>query len=257
MAPQSLGEAVSLFEQTRICAEKTRAKAEIVVALPFVYLEKLAASASAKGYGGLRFASQNIFWEEKGVYTGEISAKMLKNLGVEYVVIGHSERRKYLNETDEMINKKVLAALKAGLKVILCIGENLSIRKRGKKAVEKFIKSQLEKDLKKIQNSMPIGRQAKFKIQNSLIIAYEPIWAISTGHSDTPYDAVEMIKFIKKILNSKFYILNSRVLYGGSVDSKNIVKFLEHSEIDGALIGHSSLKASEIKAILTKINLAV
>lgn len=250
MAPDSFKEAISLFERTRIYADKTRTNAEIIVAPPFVYLEKLATSAVAKGYGGLRFASQDVFWENPpaggGAYTGEISVKMLKNLGAEYVIIGHSERRKYLNETDEMINKKVLAALEAELKVILCVGEDLSIRKAGKKAVEKFIKSQLEKDLKGL-----LG--IKNQISN-VIIAYEPIWAIGAGHSDTPQDAVEMIRFIKQTLNSIFHILSHKVLYGGSVDSKNIGNFLKHSEIDGALVGHASLRAGEVKKMILLTN---
>lgn len=243
MAPDSLKEAISFFERTRTYADKTRTNTEIVVAPPFVYLSNLAASASVKSYSGLRFASQDVFWEDSVAYTGEISASMLKNLGVEYAIIGHSERRKYLNETDEMINKKVLAGLKTGLKVILCIGEDLIIRRRGKKAVEEFIKNQLEKDLKGISKSYKLKA-------NSLIIAYEPLWSIGTGHSDTPQDAVEMIRFIKKTLLAKPYTLNPKVIYGGSVDSKNIADFLKHPEIDGALIGHASLKAEEIKRII-------
>ena len=119
-------------------------KIEIVVCPPFTHLEKVKNSLSSK----IKLGAQNCFWENRGAYTGEISPKMLKNLGVEYVIIGHSERRRYLDETDEMINKKILAALKAGLKVVLCVGEDLAIRRRGKKAVENFIEKQLEKDLR-------------------------------------------------------------------------------------------------------------
>ncbi|MEK7634417.1 MAG: triose-phosphate isomerase family protein, partial [Patescibacteria group bacterium] len=180
-----------------------------------------------------------------GHYTGEISPKMLKNLGVEYVIIGHSERRRHLNETDEMINKKVLATLKTELKVILCVGEPLEIRKKGKKAIENFIKNQLQKDLKRIEN-------LKLKIKN-LAIAYEPIWAIGAGHSDTPEDALEMIKYIKKFLQTTNYKLQTKVLYGGSVDGKNIKNFLKYDEIDGFLIGHASLNKNEIKTIIKSI----
>ena len=161
---------------------------------------------------------------------------------VKYVIIGHSERRKFLGETDEMINKKVLATLKAGLKIILCVGEDLSIRRRGKKPVEKFIKTQLEKDLKGLS-------KVKGQMSN-IIVAYEPIWAIGTGHSDTPQDAVEMISFIRSILNLKFKIQKSKLLYGGSVSGKNIKNFVGYKEIDGFLVGHASLKSKEVEKIV-------
>lgn len=242
MAPDSFKKAISLFERTRIYADKTRTNTEIIVAPPFIYLANLKVGKLKN----LKLGAQDIFWENAGAYTGGISPKMLKNLGVEYAIIGHSERRKYLNETDEMINKKVLAALKAELKVILCIGEDLSIRKRGKKAVEKFIKSQLEKDLKGL-----LG--VKGRVSN-VVVAYEPIWAIGAGHSDTPQDAVEMIKFIKNLLTTRYSLNSIKVLYGGSVDSKNIVNFIKHSEIDGALVGHASLKAGEVKKMILLTN---
>ena len=175
---------------------------------------------------------------------------MLKNSGVEYVIVGHSERRKYLNETDEIINKKVLAGLKAGLKVILCVGEDLLIRRHGKKAAENFIKKQLEKDLKGIR-SLVVSR--KLLVRN-FTIAYEPIWAIGAGHSDTPQDAVEIIKYIKNLLAARYSLNSIRVLYGGSVDSKNAANFLKHPEIDGALVGHSSLKAEEVKKMILLTN---
>jgi len=216
-------------------------KIEIVVCPPFTHLEKVKNSLSSK----IKLGAQNCFWENRGAYTGEISPKMLKNLGVEYVIIGHSERRRYLDETDEMINKKILAALKAGLKVVLCVGEDLAIRRRGKKAVENFIEKQLEKDLRGL---------SKVKSQKSkVIVAYEPVWAISTsksGHSDTPEDALEMIKYIKKILKAKNLKLKAKIIYGGSVDSKNIADFLKYKEIDGALVGGASLKPKEVRKIM-------
>ncbi len=223
-------------------SQKGRGDIETVVCPPFTHLEEVKKMLPSK----VKLGAQNCFWQNSGAYTGEISPKMLKDLGVDYVIIGHSERRKYLGETDEMINKKVLASLRAGLKVVLCVGEDLLIRKRGLKALKNYVKKQLEKDLKRIQNS-------KFKIQNSLIVAYEPIWAISTsksGHSDTPENALEMIKFIKKLLITYYSVLNTKVLYGGSVDSKNIKNFLKYPEIDGALVGGASLKAEEVKKII-------
>ncbi len=211
---------------------------EVVIAPPFPFLEDV-----GKVIKKVKLGAQDAFWEDVGSYTGEVSWHQEKHLKVKYVIIGHSERRRYLNETDEMINKKVKAALKAGLKVVLCVGENSAIRRRGKKAVENFIKNQLQKDLRNIGNW-------KSEIRN-LIVAYEPVWAIGAGRPDTSEDALETIKFIKQTLNSKFYILNPKVLYGGSVDSKNIAEFLKYPEIDGALIGQASLKSGEIKKIFT------
>jgi len=243
MNPPSLDEAKKLLTNNLQFTTNNK-NVEVIVCPPFIYLSALSSVVNRKSL--IKLGAQNCFWEKVGAYTGEISPIMLKNLGVEYVIIGHSERRKYLNETDEMINKKVLAALKAGLKVVLCIGENLSIRKRGKKAVENFIKSQLKKNL----NSLSKVKGQKSKV----VVAYEPIWAISTGHSDTPEDALEMIKYIKQILITHYSILNTKVLYGGSVDSKNIENFLKYKEIDGVLVGSSSVKIKEVKEI---INLAI
>jgi len=236
MCPSSPKEAEQFFNSV----PKENKNVEIVVAPPFVYLPKLKIENLK-----LKIGAQNVFWADSGAYTGEISPKMLKNLGVEYVIIGHSERRKSLNETDEMVNKKVLAALKLGLKVILCVGEDLKIREKGKKAVENFIKNQLQKDLRGIENY-------KLKIEN-LLVAYEPVWALSTnknGHSDTSEDALEMIKFIKDFISVRFKINGLRVLYGGSVDSKNIKNFIKYDEIDGALVGGASLKIEEVKKII-------
>ncbi|MBI5079332.1 triose-phosphate isomerase [Candidatus Wolfebacteria bacterium] len=243
--PANAASALKLARLTEKIIPKKDAP-EIVIMPPFVYLNELKNLKTEK-LKNLKFGAQNVFWENPpaggGSYTGEISAKMLKNLGVEYAIVGHSERRRYLGETDEMINKKVLAALKAGLKAVLCVGEDLSVRRRGKKAVENYIKKQLEKDLKGIHNSL-------FIIPNSLIVAYEPVWAIGAKHSDTPQDAVEIIKFIKQFLITNYKLPITKVLYGGSVDSKNIAKFLEHPEIDGALVGHASLKAGEARKII-------
>ncbi len=228
-----------------------KSKSELVVCPPFVYLEALK-NLSTKKLKHLKLGAQDCFWENSsiggGAYTGEVSPKMLKSAGVEYVIIGHSERRKYLDETDEMINKKVLVALKIGLKVVLCIGENLAIRKRGINAVKNFIKEQLRKDLKNL------SLNSKSSILNSkLIIAYEPIWAIGTGKACKSEDALEIIKFIKQTLNSKFLILNSKVLYGGSVNGKNITDFVKYKDIDGVLVGGASLKPKEVSEIIKKV----
>lgn len=217
-----------------------------VIIPPFIFIEEIAKVLKKANLG-----AQDLSWEnppvDRGAFTGEVSATELKNLGVEYVIVGHSERRLKLNETDEMINKKVLTALKAGLKVILCIGEGLAIRKKGKKSVEKFIKSQLQKDLKGINKLLVISHKS---LSHNLVIAYEPIWAIGTGRSDTPEDAVEIIKYIKQILVDSVYTLIPKVLYGGSVSGKNIKNFVKYKEIDGFLVGGASLKSIEINKII-------
>jgi triosephosphate isomerase len=240
MAPQSFGAAKHLCGQL-LKTKSSKLKADLVVCPPFIYLSELKIKNLK-----LKIGAQNVFWANDGAYTGEISPKMIKNLGVEYVIIGHSERRKFLGETDETINRKVKAALKAGLKVVLCVGE-LSRAKRDKRQetrkAKNYVRNQLQEDLKGI---------SKIHVANpmSLIIAYEPVWAIGAVVSDTPEDASEMIKFIKRILNSRFKILNSKVLYGGSVDSKNIKNFIQLKEIDGVLVGGASLKSAEVKKII-------
>ena len=241
MAPPSLQEAKKLFGET--AKIKNLNDTEIVVAAPFIYLELLI-NLSKKSK--IKLAAQDVLWENPpvggGAYTGEISPNMLKNLGVEYVIIGHSERRQNLKETDEMINKKIIASVKAGLKVILCVGEP---KRNSIKQAKNYIKKQLEKDLKGIPNNYKLKT-------NQLIIAYEPVWAISTNKNakpDTPENALQMTKFIKNFLKPKTYNLKPKVIYGGSVSSKNIEGFLRHEEIEGALVGGASLTSDFVKII--------
>lgn len=236
MNPLSVSEAVKLTKKEDIKGA--------VIAPPFVFLESV-----EKVLKQAELGAQDIFWEEKGAYTGEISAAMLKNLKVKYVIIGHSERR-CLGETDEIINKKLTATIKAGLTPILCVGEPLNIRKKGLLSAKTFIKNQLLKNLKGINLK---SLNSKFSILNSrFIVAYEPVWAISTGTTGIPAkpeDAVEMHKFIKDLLATRYSLL-AKVLYGGSVNSKNAESFLKNPEIDGALVGGASLKPEEFKKIV-------
>ena len=246
MNPATFEKARTLFNSL-LSVKSRQLKVEIVVTPPFIYLSELLNLKRYKLHASsFKIASQDVFWENGGAYTGEISPKMLKNLGVNYAIIGHSERRKYIGETDEMINKKVIAAMKESLKVILCVGEPLEVRKKGEKAEMNFVKTQLQKDLKNIEKLSVVGSR-------SLVIAYEPIWAIGTGVPAHPNDALEMIKYIKQLL-AKSYKLKARVLYGGSVDSKNIKGFLKYNEIDGALVGGASINAKEFKKIVEKIS---
>ncbi len=230
--PDTLREAVKLAKASDF--------KNVVIAPPFVYLEAISRIVKLAKLG-----AQNVFFKDGGPYTGEVSLSQLKDLKVKYIIIGHSERRQYLGETDEIVNKKVKLALNKGFKVILCVGEDLKVRRRGAVASQRFVADQLKKDLAGIHTSY-------FVLRNSLIIAYEPVWAISTsrgGKPDTPQDTTQMITHIKKILDSRFQILAS-VLYGGSVTSRNARPFLSQPEIDGALVGGASLKSAEIKTII-------
>ncbi len=205
---------------------------------PAVFLGAVARRAKRAEVG-----VQNLFWETEGAFTGETSPVMVKSLGVRWALVGHSERRKYFGETDEIVNKKIKAALAAGLHVVLCVGEPSSARKKGIRTARAFVRKQLVNGLSGVENFKP-------QIKN-LVVAYEPIWAISEGAahhpSDTPKDSAEMAKFIKGILSPKPYALTPKVLYGGSVDSKNIEGFLKPREIDGVLIGGASVRKEELK----------
>ncbi len=189
----------------------------------------------------IKIGAQNMHWEESGAYTGEVSGQMLKAIGVEYVIIGHSERRQYFVETDETVNKKLKSAFKYGLKPIVCVGETLEEREAGK--AEEIITSQTEKALEGLTNE---------QVENT-IIAYEPIWAIGTGKTATSEDANNAIKSIRnKISNIYGQMVAERVIiqYGGSVKSSNAKELFTMSDIDGGLVGGASLKSDEFAKIV-------
>ncbi len=238
MNPASYEEAERILFATFELANNAK-ETEIVVCPPFTWLTDF----SHKAHQGVKFGAQDVFWKpDTGAFTGEVSDTMLKNSGVEYVIIGHSERRKLLGETDEMIQKKVKSALTEGLKVILCVGEEASVRDQGLEAVKSFIKNQLAQDLKGIEN-------LKLEIEN-LIVAYEPIWAIGTGTPCSPKDALQIISFIKELLATSYQLLATRVLYGGSVTGKDILDFIQLEDIDGALVGGASLKPEQFLNVI-------
>lgn len=189
--------------------------------------------------------AQNMHWEESGAYTGEISPTMLKELGVEYVIIGHSERRKIFGESDEMINKKIVAALKYGIKPVLCLGETFDERKRGLE--KEVIENQFKLDLKKIPLNL---------IEN-IIIAYEPVWAIGTGVNASPKEAEEMHKFIRSLIEkyaNKDLVDKIRIVYGGSVRIENVEELALEEDIDGFLVGGASLRADSFSKIIEIFN---
>ncbi|RAV09069.1 triose-phosphate isomerase [Paenibacillus contaminans] len=224
-------------------AEAVKGKAEVdgvesVVCAPFTNLPAL-----VEAFKGTAIAvgAQNLHWEDNGAFTGEISGVMLKELGVQYVIIGHSERRAYFGETDEIVNKKVHAAFKHGLTPIVCVGEKLEEREAGRtKAV---CKTQTEAALQGLS-----VEQAK-----QVVIAYEPIWAIGTGKSSTADDANEVIAYIRDLVSGQFGAEAAnelRIQYGGSVKPNNISEYMQMSDIDGALVGGASLEpASYIQLV--------
>ena len=211
---------------------------EVILCVP--YTDLFYALLTAQNTN-IKIGAQNMHWEESGAYTGEVSGKMLKSIGVEYVIIGHSERREYFAETDETVNKKVKAAFKYGLKPIVCVGETLEEREDGK--AEEIITSQTEKALEGLTDN---------QVENT-IIAYEPIWAMGTGKTATKVDANDAIKSIRnKISNIYGQMVAERVIiqYGGSVKSSNAKELFTMSDIDGGLVGGASLKSDEFAKIV-------
>ena len=210
----------------------------VILCVPFTDL--FYAWHSLEG-SNVHLGAQNMHWEEKGAYTGEISGEMLKSVGVEYVIIGHSERRQYFDETDEIVNKKIKSAFENNLKPIVCVGESLEQKEEGK--TEKIITEQTQKALEGLTNEQIVNT----------IIAYEPIWAIGTGKTATSEDANNSIKSIRnkiKEIYGEEISQNVMILYGGSVKSTNARELFETSDIDGALVGGASLKADEFAKIV-------
>lgn len=214
----------------------TEATCDVVVCVPAIDIP--AVSEALKGTN-IRLGAENVHFAEKGAYTGEISAAMLKEYGVEYVIIGHSERRQYFGETDETVNKRTLTALNAGLTPIVCVGETLEERETGK--TEAVLHRQLEEGLKGVEDI------------TKLVVAYEPVWAIGTGKTATAAQANETIGYIRKTLGKLFCekcAAKVRIQYGGSMNAGNCKELMAQEEIDGGLIGGASLKAPDFSAIV-------
>lgn len=210
----------------------------ILVAPPFTNLQT--ASESLRN-SQIKLGAQNLFWEDKGAYTGEISPVILKDLGCTHVLIGHSERRQYFHESDVEVNRKTAAAIKHDLHPIVCVGETLEER-------------ELEKTLSVVEHQIRHGLQG-FSSADAMqfTIAYEPVWAIGTGRAAKPADAVEVHSWIRATLADLFGKVAAesiRIQYGGSVTAENATAFLSEQEIDGALVGGASLKADSFTAII-------
>lgn len=217
---------------------KTFDDREVLIAPPFTALYAVAKELSRKDFF---LGAQNCHWEEKGAYTGEISVPLLKDVGCRYVIVGHSERRHIFGENDEMVNRKVRAAIVHGLIPILCVGEMLEEREAGK--TFEVVSTQIEKGLK------DVSLQDGF----SLVIAYEPVWAIGTGRNATPEQAQEVHVFIREKLSSIYGkdVANSlRILYGGSVKPSNVDELMKEKDIDGLLVGGASLEVESFRRII-------
>lgn len=225
---KTLQEAEQFIEAVRDL--KTNEHVEAIVCAPFPYLAMLVEKAEGTD---IKIAAQTMHFEENGAFTGEVSPVMLKDIGVTHVIIGHSERREYFNETDESVNKKVIAAFKHGLTPIVCVGETLKQREADETLVH--IENQVKKALQGLRDE---------QVENT-IIAYEPIWAIGTGKTASSEDANEVCAHIREVvrtLTSEDVAEKIVIQYGGSVKPENIDELLNTSDIDGALVGGASLE---------------
>ncbi|RJP72430.1 MAG: triose-phosphate isomerase [Ignavibacteriales bacterium] len=234
----NLSETVKLIDELKAKINNEALNCDVIVCPPFTSLET--ADRTIKG-SVIKLGSQNMYFEENGAYTGEISASMLKSTGCEFVILGHSERRTIFKESNELINKKIKKALASGLKPIFCIGETLQEREEG--ITEKVVKTQVVNGLKDI-SADDMGK---------IIVAYEPVWAIGTGKTATPDQAQEVHSVIRNLiaeLYSKEVAGNLVIQYGGSVKPDNAAQLLSQPDIDGALVGGACLKADSFFAII-------
>ncbi len=211
---------------------------EVIACVPFTNLETVLAAAAGSN---IKVGAQNCHFEKSGAFTGEISADMLVEMGVEYVVLGHSERRQYFGETDETVNKRLTAALAAGLKVILCVGEMLADRENG-----------ITEELVALQTKIALKGVSKEDLKK-VIIAYEPVWAIGTGKTATAEQANEVCAVIRGVI-AKIYDQEAAdgitIQYGGSMNAKNAAELVAQPDVDGGLIGGASLKAADFSVIV-------
>lgn len=226
----TIKEGLQLIEEIK--SYKLNDNVEAVVCVPFINL--LDAKRSI-GNTNIKLGAQNMHWEENGAYTGEISPLMLKEIGIDYVILGHSERRQYFNETDDTVNKKVKAAIRHGIKPIICVGETLEQRESNTE--KEVVKNQILNALIDIEE----------KDIDNIVIAYEPIWAIGTGKTASSDDANNMLGFIRETIDGKYGEKKNviRIQYGGSVKPSNIKELMNKSDVDGALVGGASLAAED------------
>jgi triosephosphate isomerase len=236
---KTVHDAVAFVKEARTLV-KEMTEVEIVVAPPFTALHAVAEAARASNVG---VAGQNMHWEREGAFTGEVSAGMLKEAGAEYVILGHSERRRLFHESDETVNRKLLAALGAGLTAIVCIGETLEERE-GNKTLDV-----LDRQIKAGLDGLTGDQVA------SLVVAYEPVWAIGTGRNATPEQAGDAHAHIRTRIRQWFGGAagdQCHVIYGGSVKPDNIHTLIQHEDVDGALVGGASLEVKGFVEIVSR-----
>jgi len=233
----TIDEAVEL---AKAVVEECKGRGDVEVAVCPPYISLSAVAQAIKG-SGIKLGAQDVHWEASGAYTGKISVDMLKSVGCEYVIIGHSEQRQYFGETDESVNKKVKAVLAGGLKPIICVGELLAERENG--LTEKVVEKQV------------VGAYKDLSKEDALktIIAYEPVWAIGTGKTATPEQADDVHLFVRKVLEKlydKDLAQKLVIQYGGSMNPKNAKELLAKVNVDGGLIGGASLKPDQFKGVV-------
>jgi triosephosphate isomerase len=234
---KTVGEALDLVRELKASLSGVQG-VEVAVAPPYTALYAIHKELVGSS---IHLAAQNLYWEEKGAFTGEVSPLMLKEVGCHYVIIGHSERRQFFGETDETVNRRIKAALAQSLKVIFCIGETLKEREEGK--TFSVIERQVDGGLRGLGE-----REMK-----NMVIAYEPVWAIGTGKTATPEQAEEVHRFIRgrlEKLYSRGVSEEIRIQYGGSVTPENVQGLMNQPNIDGALVGGASLKAESFSKIV-------
>lgn len=234
---KTIPEAVELTSELKGLVAATN-NVDIVVAPPFTALDAVSKVISDTN---IALAAQDVYWEDSGAYTGEVSGAMLKDAGCEYVIVGHSERRQYFNETNESVNQKVKTVLSHGLKPIICVGEQLDDREAGR--TEVVIDDHVSGAVKNIASDA----------FSSCIIAYEPVWAIGTGKTATPEQAQEVHNYIRTLLKETYsdeIAAQVRIQYGGSVKPENAAELMAKPDVDGALVGGASLQAESFAQIV-------
>jgi triosephosphate isomerase len=239
MNPSTLEEAKRIYRSVNNISKKL-SSAKVVICPPFVYIKSF---ISKNAQSSIIIGAQDVFVEQEGSFTGEVSISMLKNLGVEYVIVGHSERRK-LGETDEIIARKVQLILDAGIKPILCIGEE--VRDINGNYLE-FVKNQIKNSLNKVSK----------KLINNLIIAYEPIWAIGALEAMAPADIHEMSLFVRKVLSDLYghkHALSTQILYGGNANFRNVAEIIKDGQVNGLLLGRASINSTGFVELLKTVD---
>lgn len=235
---KTLQEGVALATELKTILAGTQPKCEVVIGTPFIHLATVAGIIDGTC---IRLAAENCADKEKGAYTGEVSAQMVKSTGAEYCILGHSERRAYYHEDYDILREKVLLALANGLKPIFCIGEVKEERESGRQ--NEVVKAQLEGSVFNL-TAEEFGK---------ITLAYEPVWAIGTGLTATPQQAQDMHAYIRGLIAGKYGAEtadNTTILYGGSCNAKNAAELFANPDVDGGLIGGASLKAEDFKAII-------